>query len=149
MDADGRRKELDVITRRIIGCAFTVGRKLGCGFLEKVYENALALELKRAGLTVEQQKGLDVYYDDVVVGRYEADLLVEECVLVELKAVKAFDEIHMAPVPELPQGHGFAGVPAHQLRRPQGRDQAHRQQVLRSASIRVHRRFLSSRAARR
>ena len=84
------------ITQRIIGCAYTVSNTLGCGFLEKVYEKALAHELHKLGLKVEQQHGIDVYYDGVVVGQYVADLLVEDCVLVELKAIKLLDEIHMA-----------------------------------------------------
>jgi GxxExxY protein len=92
MNADGRRWELDRITERVIGCAFVVGNKLGCGFLEKVYENALAYELRKAGLEIEQQVRIDVHYDGVVVGEYRADLLVEGCVLVELKAVKTIVE---------------------------------------------------------
>ena len=84
------------VTDRIIGCAFNVSNTLGVGFLEKVYENALAHELRKAGLKVEQQKAIKVYYDGVVVGDFAADLLVEDCVLVELKVAKAFDNIHMA-----------------------------------------------------
>jgi GxxExxY protein len=87
---------LNEITEKIIGCAYQVGNTLGCGFLEKVYENALAHELKKAGLGTEQQKANQVMYDGVVVGDYFADLLVEKSVIVEVKAVKAFDEIHMA-----------------------------------------------------
>ncbi len=70
--------------------------KLGCGFLEKVYENALFHELHKSGLHVEQQRGIQVKYDDIIVGEYVADLLVEGEILVELKAVKAFDDVHMA-----------------------------------------------------
>ena len=96
MDADARRLELDQITRRIIGCAYAVANELGPGFLEKVYENALFHELVKLGLVVAQQAPITVYYDGVVVGEYIADLFVEGCVLVELKAVKALDEIHVA-----------------------------------------------------
>jgi len=88
--------EMDKLSERIIGCAYAVSNKLGAGFLEKVYENALAHELRKAGLHVEQQKHLRIVYDGVVVGDYSADLLVEKRVLVELKASKAFDEIHLA-----------------------------------------------------
>ena len=63
---------LNEVTEGIIGCAFTVANALGAGFLEKVYENALAHELRKSGLHVEQQKELLVYYDDVVVGQYFA-----------------------------------------------------------------------------
>ena len=90
------RETLNSITERIIGCAFTVSNELGSGFLEKVYENALAYELRQAGLKLEQQHPVRVYYDKVVVGDYVADLLVEDCVLVELKAIKALGDIEMA-----------------------------------------------------
>ena len=64
--------------------------------MEKVYENALAHELRKAGLKVLQQQAIQVLYDGIVVGDYIADMLVEDCVIVELKAVKALDEIHQA-----------------------------------------------------
>jgi GxxExxY protein len=84
------------LLERIIGCAFQVLNTLGAGFLEKVYENALAHELRRAGLTVAQQQGVTVIYDGVVVGEYSVDLLVEQTVIVELKAIKALDNVHTA-----------------------------------------------------
>ena len=86
----------DSITETIIGCSYTVASKLGCGFLEKVYENALYHELHNNGLCVQQQCGIQVKYDEIIVGEYVADLLVEGAILVELKAVKAFDDVHMA-----------------------------------------------------
>ncbi len=89
---DVRRQQLNKVTEQIIGCAFTVANTLGHGFLEKVYENALAYELRKAGLRVSQQQGIQVHYEDVVVGEYVADLLVEDRVIVELKAVKALDD---------------------------------------------------------
>jgi len=94
MDTDEHR--LNSITERIIGCSYTVANALGNGFLEKVYENALAYELRSVGLAVETQKALHVRYRDVLVGEYVADLLVEGLVLVELKAIKEFDDIHLA-----------------------------------------------------
>ncbi len=94
MNAD--RHQMDRITEGIIGCAYAVGKTLGCGFLEKVYENALAHELRKAGLNAEQQPPIQVRYDGVIVGDYVADMLVEDCVLLELKAVKVLDEIHLA-----------------------------------------------------
>jgi GxxExxY protein len=90
------RSAATAISERIIGCAFTVANGLGAGFFEKVYENALAHELRKAGLSVEQQHGISVVYDGVVVGTYAADLLVENQVLVELKAVAALDSAHRA-----------------------------------------------------
>jgi GxxExxY protein len=95
MDAEhADRTGLNELSRDIIGCAFTVLNTLGAGFLEKVYENALALELREAGFAVAQQCGATVRYRDTVVGEYFADLLVDNAVLVELKAVKALDEAH-------------------------------------------------------
>jgi len=85
------RPERNAITERIIGCAFTVANSLGRGFLEKVYENALARELRTAGLAVEQQRGITVTYKGTVVGQYFADLLVEDSILIELKTVRALD----------------------------------------------------------
>ena len=93
-EADG--EDTDALTERIIGCAFAVSNGLGCGFLEKVYENALAHELRKAGLNVQQQWPVRVHYDGQVVGDYVADLLVEGRVLLELKAVKELDDAHMA-----------------------------------------------------
>lgn len=96
MNSDERRLELDQITDAIIGCAHQVSNVLGCGFLEKVYENALVLELRKAGLDARQQHGIAVYYDARIVGEYAVDLIVENSVIVELKAVTALDEIHRA-----------------------------------------------------
>ena len=105
MNADKRRfmnsEDLDrynPITEKIIGCAYKVSNTLGCGFFEKVYENALAHELRKAGLKVQQQVPIQVRYDGLVVGDYVADLLVEECVLVELKAIQSLEEVHKAQV---------------------------------------------------
>src|SRR3982751_2510632 len=94
MNADEHR--WDSVTERIIGCAYRVSNTLGCGFLEKVYENALVHELRKAGLVVAQQVRFVITYDDVEVGEYIADLVVENVVLIELKAVKALDDVHMA-----------------------------------------------------
>jgi GxxExxY protein len=86
----------DDLTETIIGCAMKVSNTLGVGFLEKVYENALAVELRKAGLVPEQQKKISVTYDGVIVGDYSADILVNGQVILELKAVKFIDEIHKA-----------------------------------------------------
>ena len=94
MDADEIRT--NALSERIIGCAFRVLNTLGPGFLEKVYENALAHELREAGLAVVQQKGITVYYRSIPVGDYIADLVVEGTVVVELKASKALDPAHTA-----------------------------------------------------
>ena len=88
--------EIDKITETIIGCAFTVSNTLGAGFLEKVYENSLAIEIQKAGLVVQQQYGIQVFYTGSIVGEYVADLLVENQVIVELKSFVGLDNIHMA-----------------------------------------------------
>ena len=96
MHTDEHGSDLNAITERIIGCAFAVLNTLGCGFLEKVYENALVFELRQIGLSVAQQRPFDVVYKEQVVGQYVADVLVEDSVLVELKAVQALNDVHMA-----------------------------------------------------
>lgn len=88
--------ELNWISERVIGCAFAVCNALGVGFLEKVYENALAHELRKSGALVAQQHPVTVVYDGVIVGTYAVDLFVEESVLVELKAVTSLDASHRA-----------------------------------------------------
>ena len=88
--------ELNKISETIIGCAYAVGNTLGNGFLEKVYENALALEINGKQLDVKQQHPIKVFYKNKVVGEYIADLLIENRILIELKTVKGIDEIHLA-----------------------------------------------------
>jgi GxxExxY protein len=92
--ADKRRLDLDRLTQKVIGCAYDVSNGLGPGFLEKVYENALAHEIRKAGLWVQQQHAIQVRYDGILVGDFVADLLVEDKVLVELKAIKSFEDVH-------------------------------------------------------
>jgi GxxExxY protein len=83
-------------TGKIIKAFFTVYNDLGYGFLEKVYENALVLELRALGLSVEQQKPISVYYRGVPVGEYFADLVVDNCVIVEMKSAEAIAPAHEA-----------------------------------------------------
>jgi GxxExxY protein len=92
MNAD----QLNKISERIINAAYKVSNSLGAGFLEKVYENALAHQLIKDGMRIEQQKPIKVYYDNIVVGDYFADLIVEGSVIVELKAAKNIEDIHLA-----------------------------------------------------
>jgi len=75
------------LTGKIIGVFYRVYNKLGYGFLEKVYENALAVEFRRLGLDFEQQAGVSVFYEGENVGDYVADFIVEGCVVVEVKAL--------------------------------------------------------------
>jgi len=82
------------LTEKIIGCAFKVYNQLGAGFLEKIYENALAIELKDAGLSAQQQYPIKVYYNEIVIGDYIADIVVEDRVIIELKAVNNLAKAH-------------------------------------------------------
>jgi GxxExxY protein len=91
----GDARLLEPLTERIIGCAFRVANALGHGFVEKVYENALAHEMRKCGLGAVQQRGIVVFYDDVIVGEFTADLLVEDQVIVELKVVSALSDVHL------------------------------------------------------
>ena len=100
-------EELNKITEKIIQCAFQVSNTLGIGFLERVYENSIALELRALGLSVKQQAPILVNYKENVVGEYSADLLVENSVLVELKAVKNLDDIHLAQCLNYLKATGF------------------------------------------
>lgn len=84
----------DDLTHIIIGCAYKVHNTLGPGFLEKVYENALRIELEKAGLRVKQQEPIRVIYDGQIVGEYYADLWVDERIVVELKAALALAREH-------------------------------------------------------
>lgn len=90
--------DYDWITEGIIGKAFKVSNTLGAGFLEKVYENALAIELRKSGFSVNQQYPIHVHYQGEIVGEYFADLYVEKTVIIELKTVKTLDDIHLAQV---------------------------------------------------
>ncbi len=94
MSTDEER--INAITEKIIGCAFRVGGKLESGYSEKCYENALAHELRKAGLDVKQQFPITVWYDEVIIGDCVGNLLVEGLVLIELKAIRALDEAHLA-----------------------------------------------------
>jgi GxxExxY protein len=86
------------LTGRIIACAIEVHKALGPGFLESIYEAAMTVELKRAGLNVESQKPLRVLYREVLVGEHRLDLLVEDKIVVELKAISELEDIHFAIV---------------------------------------------------
>lgn len=76
------------LTKTIIGCAIKVYNTLGPGFLESVYQKAFAHELKKAGLSVVSELPLTVYYDDIVVGDFSADMFVENAIIIENKATQ-------------------------------------------------------------
>ena len=96
----------NAITEQIIGCAYKVANCLGPGFLEKVYENALCYEVGQCDLKVEQQFPINVIYEGIIVGEYSADLVVQDEIIVELKAVKALDPSHFAQCMNYLKGTG-------------------------------------------
>ena len=86
--------KIDQLTEKVIGCAYHVHNELGAGFLEKVYENALRIELVEAGLSAKQQHPIPVLYHEQVVGEFFADLIVEDRLVIELKAVQKLAKEH-------------------------------------------------------
>ena len=82
------------LTEAIIRCFYKVYNELGYGFLEKVYHNALLIELQNEELNVESQKPIKVSYQGDVVGEYYADIVVEDVVILELKATETVTEAH-------------------------------------------------------
>jgi GxxExxY protein len=82
------------LTEKIIKAFYKVYNTLGYGFLEKVYENALVIELKKMGFNISQQYNIKVYYDEVIVGDYFADIIVEDNVIIELKSAESLRKEH-------------------------------------------------------
>ena len=99
--------DLSDITYGIRGAVFEVNRVLGAGFLEKVYENALLIELRARGFKAESQVPIKVYYKENVVGEYIADILVESTVIVELKTVEKLEKLHDAQLLNYLKGTGI------------------------------------------
>ena len=86
--------EKEDITHKIIGCTYTVFNTLGFGFLKSIYHKALLIELQKAGLKVESEKALKVYYNDIVIGDFSIDIFVEDAVVIELKSVENLSKAH-------------------------------------------------------
>ena len=82
------------LTENIIGCAYNVYNKMGFGFLESVYEKCMLIELRKAGLDVESQKPITVYYENEIVGEFVADIIVNDTVILELKSVRQIINAH-------------------------------------------------------
>jgi GxxExxY protein len=82
------------VTETIIGCAYRVYNKMGFGFLESVYEKCLLIELRKAGLDMESQEPIRVYYDDEIVGEFVADIIVNDTIILELKSVRRVIKAH-------------------------------------------------------
>jgi GxxExxY protein len=96
MGADERRYKHAELTEKVIGIFYDVYNELGCGFLEKVYEEAMAVSFREHGIEFEQQASVPVWFHGKKIGTYDADLIVGGVVLVELKACKAFEPVHEA-----------------------------------------------------
>ncbi len=114
----------DPLSEAVIGCVFRVANGLGTGFLEKVYENALLHELRKAGLEAKQQVSATVTYDGENVGDYIGDIVVEGRLLLELKACKALEDVHLAQCLNYLKATGIPtcllinfGTPKPQIRR--------------------------------
>ena len=86
--------EHENITETIIGCAYKVYNQMGFGFLESVYEKCILIEMRAAGLSVEAQKSISVQYQDEIVGDFIADLVIENKIVVELKAIEQLTKAH-------------------------------------------------------
>jgi GxxExxY protein len=99
--------DINEITKKIIGCAYQVSNTLGIGFVEKVYENALAHLIRKSGLAVIQQHPIKVSFDGIIVGDFYADLLVANRVLVDLKAVSMLVDEHTAQALNYLRASGF------------------------------------------
>ena len=88
--------ESQILTKQVIECCYAVHNELGIGFVEKVYENALVLALRQAGISCEKQTPINVYFRGEVVGEFYADILVNDSLILELKAVSALAGEHQA-----------------------------------------------------
>lgn len=111
------------VTGAIIGAALRVSNSLGCGFLEKAYETALGHELRKSGLCVETQRSFVLTYDDVVIGEYRADLIVQDEVIVEVEGGEGDRRRSRGSAAELPEGDRSADRPDTQFRHRATRDQ--------------------------
>ena len=98
---------MDKLTYRIIGCAMKVHNTLGNGFQEVVYQRCLAIEMERAGLDFSREVEQPIHYDGIVVGTRRADFIVANRVVVELKALTALDNVHIAQAKNYVVAYGF------------------------------------------
>lgn len=89
-------ERMNEVSGRVLGCAIKVAKALRPGYFEKVYENALVYEMRKQGLRVETQVRLDVWYEDIVVGHFIADVVVEGMMLLELKMASSICDAHIS-----------------------------------------------------
>jgi GxxExxY protein len=95
------------LTYKIIGCAMKVHNKMGPGFQEVIYQRCLAIELERAGIGFAREQEQPVFYDGIKVGTRRADFVVEDQVVVELKAVVQLEDVHLAQAKNYTVAYGF------------------------------------------
>jgi GxxExxY protein len=107
MKTGDRDYSLRPITEQLIGAAYEVNNVLGYGFLERVYQQAMQVELKTRGIKVELEPKIKVQFKGVIVGDYAADLLVEDKIIVELKTDAAYQAIHEAQLLNELRGTGI------------------------------------------
>ena len=105
-----------MLTQRIIGAAITVHPELGPGFLESIYEEALAVEFALQGIAFVRQRPVPLFYKDHQIGEHRLDFLVEDLIVVELKAIRALENIHFAIGRSYLKATGLQGRPALQFR---------------------------------
>lgn len=84
------------LTHKIIGCAMKVHTALGCGFQEVIYQRAMAIEMKKQGLTYQREKEMAIYYDTISIGTRRVDFFVEDTIMLELKAISNLNDAHLA-----------------------------------------------------
>jgi GxxExxY protein len=89
-----QKDQTDLLIKKVIGLAMKIHRELGMGFLESVYANAISIELSKTGLAFEHEKRIPVYYEEHIVGDFIADLIVEDTLILELKAVETLTTTH-------------------------------------------------------
>ncbi len=90
--------ELESLTNEVIGACIAVHKAKGPGFLESIYENCLKIEFRKRGIKAEFQKEVEIYYEEELVGTHKLDVLINDELVLELKAVKTLEDIHFAQV---------------------------------------------------
>ena len=88
--------DTEILIKKVVQCAYNVRTQLSAGFLESVYQKALLIELEKNGISAIAEAPIDVYYDDCIVGEYRADIIVENKIIIELKAIQKLSPIHEA-----------------------------------------------------
>ena len=88
--------DIEELIKKTIQCAYNVRTQLPAGFLEVVYQRALLIELRKNGIKAETEVSINIFYDNIVVGEYRADILVEKSIIIELKAIHNLSLIHEA-----------------------------------------------------